>query len=157
MKKEIKSYISFTRTERAGLIGISVLLIILIGIRATMYLWIHPTGNSERDKKLVAAWEHFKLNNAANHSDIVISKKDYQDAFDDNTSPLPEVININSADSITLVRLKGIGPVTAGKIIARRKQSYFTDVNQLLEICHMPKSTFEIIKPHLTTKSPDSN
>ncbi len=109
MKKEIKSYISFTRTERAGLISISALLIILIGIRATMYLWVHSSGNSENDKNLAIAWGNFKLKNIKDHSSIGISKKDYQDAFDDNISPLPDLIDINSADSITLARLKGIG------------------------------------------------
>ena len=154
MKKELKSYVSFTRAERAGLIGISLLLLLLIAVRATMYLWVHPAGDPEKDKQIIAAWKNFKQNNWESDSSSDLPKKNYEDAFDDNTSPLPDIIDINSADSATLIRLKGIGPVTAGKIIARRKQHYFTNVDQLLEVCRMPKSTFALIKVHLAVNIP---
>ena len=81
-------------------------------------------------------------------------KNDYQDAFDENKAPLPNIIDINIADSATLVRLKGIGPVTAGKIIERRnKKGPFTNINQLLEIRHFPEATFELLKKHLVVDS----
>src|SRR6185312_5700838 len=136
MKKLLKSYISFTRTEKMGLIGLCGLLLVLIVIRATMHTWVHPANNPDNDKKLVNAWGTFKRTQTTTKPvDTTIGNKDdYRDANDDNETPLPNIININTADSATLVRLKGIGPVTAGKIVARRKnKGAFTNIDQLRE------------------------
>ena len=151
MKKLVKSFISFTRTERIGLVALSALLVILIAIRGTMHLWVHPTNDTEKEKKLVAAWESFKRSQPVPKATDAAATNDYADASDDNATPLPNIININTADSGTLVRLKGIGPVTAGKIVARRKtKGVFTNVNQLMEVSSMSTATFEILRKHLT-------
>ncbi len=151
MKKPFKSYTSFTRTERFGLLCLSALVIILITIRATMHLWVHPANDTEKEKKLVAAWETYKRSQPVKKMvDTTGKTNDYQDAFDDNPTPLPNIIDINTADSATLVRLKGIGPVTAAKIVARRQNTGpFTNINQLLEIRRFPDATFKILKQHL--------
>jgi competence ComEA-like helix-hairpin-helix protein len=154
MKKSIKSFISFSRTERTGLVCLCAFLVILIIIRTAMHLWVRPHTDTENEKKLVAAWEAFKRDNPSiKTSDTALqSKKDYQDAFDDNEMPLPNIINLNTADSATLVRLKGIGPATAHKIIVRRKKTGpFTDINQLKEVGRFPAATFEMLKKHLIT------
>ncbi len=179
MKKQLKSYISFSRTERAGLIGLCAVLIILIAIRATMHLWVHPAEGVSKNTKLEAAWQKFKNEHPANSkneddssgnntvdkisiayhnidTNPIVKKKsrDYEDALDDNETPMPDIININTADSTTLVRLKGIGPATAAKIIARRKeQGPFTNVDQLLKVRHIPDATFKILRQHLTVNS----
>ncbi len=151
MKKLLKSFTSFTRTERIGLVALSALLIILIAIRATMHLWVHTPDDSESQKKLVAAWETFKRSQPVQKTKDVSNNNDYADASDDNPEPLPNIINLNTADSATLVRLKGIGPATARKIVTRRKnKGLFTSVDQLLEVSSMPTATFEILKKHLT-------
>ena len=152
MKKLLRSFTSFTRTERMGLVGLCGLLVVLMAIRATMHLWAHPATDPEKNKQLVAAWETFKRSHPAiKTTDTGSSKNDYQDAFDDNEAPLPAIVNINTADSATLVRFKGIGPATAGKIIARRKaKGPYTSVNQLLEIRSFPEATFKILKAHLS-------
>jgi DNA uptake protein ComE-like DNA-binding protein len=154
VKKQFRSYTSFTRTERIGLAGLCALLIIFIAVRATMYLWVHPDGNSDKDKKLMAAWGTFNRSQPAATDDTTEkTKKDYQDTFDDNPTHLPDVININTADSATLVRLKGIGPVTAGKIVARRKnKGPYTSISQLSEAGSFSTATFELLKKHLTIK-----
>ena len=150
MKKLIKSYISFTRTERIGLVCLCALLIILITVRATMPLWVHPAKNTEKEKRLVAAWETFKRTQSKPVNDTAQKKNDYQDAFDENETPLPNVIDLNTADSATLVRLKGIGPVTAGKIVARRKKKGpYTNLEQLKEVGVFTVPAFEILKKHL--------
>jgi competence ComEA-like helix-hairpin-helix protein len=155
MKKYIKSYTSFTRAERLGLLCLSALLIILITIRATMYLWVHPANDIEKEKKLVVAWETFKRRQpAAKKTDADGNKNDYEDADDDNATPLPSIIDINTADSATLVRLKGIGPATAGKIVAYRENNGpFTNIDQLMEIRRFPEATFKILKEHLVVKT----
>lgn len=154
MKKSIKSFISFTRTERIGLVCLCAVLAALIAIRTTMHLWVHPQTDDENNKKIVAAWEAFKRDHVVTIAPDTASqpKKDYQDTYDDSNTPLPNIINLNTADSATLVRLKGIGPATAHKIVMRRKKSGpFTDVNQLKEVGRFPAATFEMLKKHLTT------
>jgi competence ComEA-like helix-hairpin-helix protein len=154
MKKQLKSYTSFSRIERMGLAGLCAILLILLTIRATMPLWMHPATDNEKEKKLIVAWEKFKRANPAINDSAKKEKNDYQDAFDENETPLPNIININTADSATLVRLKGIGPATAGKIMAwRKKKGPFTNINQLLEIRHFPAATFELLKKHLAIDS----
>lgn len=184
MKKLIKSYLSFSRMERMGLIVICTVIVILLATRATMHLWVHPAEDTGDQKKLVAAWEKYKsmqpaakevatdtitdtatptvtttttpdATDVATHkAHIQRTKNDYEDAIDNNETPMPDIININSADSATLVRLKGIGPATASKIIARRKaQGPFTSVDQILEVRHIPDATFEILKKHLTVNT----
>ena len=151
MKKEFKSYLSFTRFERLGLVCLSASLIILITIRLTMHLWVHPENDTETSQKLVAAWERFKHSQPIEKkSDSSGSKNDFEDASDENETPLPNITDLNTVDSATLVRFKGIGPATAGKIIARRKkEGPFTDIDQLLEIRKFPDATFKILKEHL--------
>jgi competence protein ComEA len=79
--------------------------------------------------------------------------KDFQDRFDENTAPMPDIININTADSATLVRLKGIGPATAHKILLRRtEKGPFTAIVQLKECGRIPSATFSIIAPHLSVR-----
>jgi DNA uptake protein ComE-like DNA-binding protein len=151
MKKALRSYLSFSRTERVGLVCLGALIIILIIIRTTMSLWVHPVNDTEKERQLIAAWEVYKRSQPK--TDSTHEKNDYQDAFDDNDAPLPAIIELNSADSATLVRLKGIGPVTAGKIVARRREKGpFTHIDQLKEVGAFAPETFEILKKHLTIR-----
>ena len=153
VKKNLQSYISFTRTERLGLLCLCSLLVILITIRATMHFWVHPASDPDKDRELAAAWAAFKEKEAPPqgadaHS---VANKDFQDAG--STIPLPDTINLNTADSSTLVQLKGIGPATAKKIIARRTtKGPFTDVDQLKEVGSFSSATFDLLKRHLGVK-----
>lgn len=152
MKKLLKSYITFTRTERIGLLCLSGVLVILLIVRATMYLWVQPDNNEEQNKKLIASWQVFKRSQPT-QIEVERNKnptKEHQDAMDENTSPLPDIIDLNTADSATLVRLKGIGPVTAGKIVARRKnKGPFTNIDQLSETGAFNSETLSMLKKHL--------
>jgi hypothetical protein len=149
MKKEIRSYLSFTRAERTGLVCLCALLLVLIGARATMYLWVLPPGDNEKNTKLATGLRNFENNAQQYDRATAMPKKDFQDTFDENTAPLPDSINLNTADSAMLVRLKGIGPATASKIIARRKKHHFSNVSELMQVRHFPEQTFELLKQHL--------
>lgn len=64
--------------------------------------------------------------------------------------PLPASINLNTADSALLVRLNGIGPVLAHKIVERRKLlGGFLNHEQLLEIYRFPDTTFRMLREKL--------
>lgn len=145
----LRSFTTFSRAEQTGVLGLSVLLILLIALRATMSLWVTP-ADSDKQQKITAAWDAFKRSQPAALNDTVKQSSGFQDAFDDNPDPLPAIIDLNLADSATLVRLKGIGPVTAGKIIARRKnKGPFTNISQLSEVGSFSSETLSILKNHL--------
>jgi hypothetical protein len=71
-------------------------------------------------------------------------------SYEDEYGPLPATININKADSITLIRLKGIGPVLAHRILQKRKKlNGFTSISQLLAVHHFSDSTARYLKQKL--------
>lgn len=64
--------------------------------------------------------------------------------------PEPAFLNLNSTDSASLVRLNGIGPTLAHKIIARRQAlGGFIRHEQLTEIYRFPDSTFQQLQQKL--------
>jgi len=65
--------------------------------------------------------------------------------------PLPAIIDLNTSDSATLVRLNGIGPTLAHKIVLRRTAlgGYFRH-EQLLEVYKFSDTTFAMLKAHLS-------
>jgi DNA uptake protein ComE-like DNA-binding protein len=132
MKKAFQSYTSFTSNERKGLIALSVLLLLLLTVRLTMHLWVHPDIDTDKQKRLAAAWDAFK-------------KKAALEAG----THIPDIIDINTADSATLVSLKGIGPVTAHNIIVRRISRPFTNISQLKEVGAFSEMAFEELKQNL--------
>jgi len=60
------------------------------------------------------------------------------------------VVELNSADSIQLLKIKGIGPFYAKKILnMRSKMGGFIDQEQLVELEIIPDSTFQKIKDQI--------
>lgn len=117
-----------------------------------MYLWVQPDDNEAQNKKLIASWDVFKRSQKTEIEEERNKNptKEHQDAMDENTSPLPDIIDLNTADSATLVRLKGIGPVTAGKIVARRTyKGPFTNIDQLSETGAFNRETLSMLRKHL--------
>lgn len=122
-----------------------------------MRLWVHPQEDTEKEKQLLARWEAFRHNEPeqVDNTTTPAPVKDFQDAGDQSPIPLPDTININTADSATLVRLKGIGPVTAHKIIVRRsKQGPFKNISQLSEAGHFSAGTLQLLGKHIVFHTP---
>lgn len=151
VKKAAHSYISFTRTERMGLVALCVTILLLITVKATMHLWAHQeTGNAE-EQRLAAAWSTYKDRQPKLLPDSMAMQAEYIDASEKGSAPIPLIININTADEATLVRLKGIGPVAAAQIIEyRTTKGPFTDIGQLKEVIVISDNNFEILKDHLS-------
>jgi len=64
------------------------------------------------------------------------------------------IIDINSSDSATLVRLPGIGPVISARIIKyRRLLGGFARIDQLKEVYGLSVETFEVIKGRIFADS----
>ena len=61
------------------------------------------------------------------------------------------LVNLNSADQATLETLPGVGPVTAGAILAwRTDNGGFTSVDELLEVDGIGEATLEDLAPLVT-------
>lgn len=64
--------------------------------------------------------------------------------------PLPATLDLNTTDSATLVRLNGIGPTLAHKIIEKRKLlGGYLKHEQLLEVYKFSDSTFTMLRQKL--------
>ncbi len=151
MKKSIRSFVTFTRTERIGLVCLCGLLLVFIVIRVTMCYWVHPTSDADKEQKINAAWEVFKRSQQDKKDANPKGNREYEYTADSSQNNRTDIIDLNTADSVTLVSLKGIGPVTAGKIVARRNtRGPFTDINQLKEVGSFSAATFELLKKQLT-------
>lgn len=71
-------------------------------------------------------------------------------------APLPATINLNTADSALLVRLNGIGPVLAHRIVEKRALlGGFISHKQLLELYPFPDSTFHMLCDKLEIRPED--
>lgn len=168
MKEGLRSFVSFTKAERLGIWALAVLILVLIVVRVTMVYWVHPPIMLSDDPKLAAANEVYQrsqekddeTNNAgpaatmaeptvAHDEDKAGTAESYTDKSDKNKKPLPEFININKADSGTLVRLKGIGPSTAHKIIVARAVHPLKSMDDLNAIRKLPAATNELLERHI--------
>lgn len=68
--------------------------------------------------------------------------------------PEPEQVDVNTTDMATLVRLRGIGPFYAQKILDRRKAlGGYIKHEQLLEAYRFPDSTYDMLKRKLIIQS----
>jgi DNA uptake protein ComE-like DNA-binding protein len=154
MKKRIKSFVTFTRAERIGYVALSVLLLLLIAVRATMSLWVHPQINADDQKRLAEAWETFKRSQPVMaHTNDADTGGSTDEVFYKGSDPIPDTINLNKADSALLVRIKGIGPVTAHRILARIKgKGPFTDINQLKEVGRFDDAAIKVLSKHLVVE-----
>lgn len=59
------------------------------------------------------------------------------------------LININTADAAELMKLKGVGEKTAGKIIEYRTQSPFEKPEDIMNVKGIGEKKFEDIKDHI--------
>lgn len=74
----------------------------------------------------------------------------WQSHFRNNYEPLPATIDLNRTDSATLVRLNGIGPALAHRIVERRRAlGGFLRHEQLLEVFRFNDTTFNMLKEKL--------
>lgn len=84
--------------------------------------------------------------NNNNHS--AFNNNKYPSFYKDE--PLPATIDLNKADSSLIVRLRGIGPTLAHKIVTRRNAlGGFIKHEQLLELYKFPDTVFAMLKEKL--------
>jgi competence ComEA-like helix-hairpin-helix protein len=158
----IKDYFSFNRKEQRGLF---VLISILTGLIVTD-AFISDVLSQKRVNFSEFAKEITAFEKELNHMDSIENlekQKKYQkrysasfgngrDSIKQNDSPEKEifVIELNSADTFDLQRLRGIGPSFAKRIVKYRERlGGFREKSQLLEVFGIDTQKYNEIKDHL--------
>jgi len=164
----IKDYFSFNRKEQRGLF---VLISILTGLIfadafVSEVLPQKPVDFSEFAKEVAAFQKEIILMDSM---DKLEKQKKYTMRYAGNFGTFSDsgngyksqvkeifIIELNSADTFELQRLRGIGPSFAKRIIKYRERlGGYLEKSQLLEIFGMDTAKYNGIKDHLTV-NPDS-
>jgi len=167
MLKKLSKKIGFTETEIKVIIFLAVGFLIGFGIKIYNDN-SKPEYKSYDYTKEDSLFNYYNnraeknLNDEKNRKEdkIVGSKEEVLDfgstRFEKKKSlPPPEEksINLNEADFETLIRLPGIGKITAQKIIdLRTKKSKFENLEELMEVKGIGKVKFNKIKKFLYIK-----
>lgn len=131
MNNLFKSYTSFSRTERVGILALLLLIGVLILARATMHLWVQPEEVELSQVTIPANKGKKKVQN--------LNTQYYQQA-------IGEKINLNTADSLMLVSLPGIGKGLSHRILERRcKLGKFTNMEQVFEVYMFKEETKQML------------
>lgn len=143
MKNQIKHFFDtffyFNTNERKGLISLLILVVFIQAIAFAYQKYAH-----QKEVPLLSIVQLDWIKDTAQTN--AFYPKDYPNAFKKNSFPKDTIyptkkvllkypVDLNTADSITLVALPKIGPFLAGKIVAfRTKLGGFHSIQQLTEI-----------------------
>jgi competence ComEA-like helix-hairpin-helix protein len=144
----LKTYFTFSKGERNGILVLLVILLIVIvsifGISRT------PSNNSKVD---YTAFKN-EIDSLFVEDSVKTIKKEYYSSKSDTfhkSKSKPILVELNSSDSSELTKLSGIGPVFASRILKYRKLlGGFYQINQLQEVYGLKEETIQKIKDHIT-------
>jgi DNA uptake protein ComE-like DNA-binding protein len=162
----IKDYFTFNRMEQRGLFVLLTILFILIIANEVVPFVIRPKPvDMSGFEKEITAFEKSvsladSLENQARNSKYKKFHSSASGLGNDSSGrykPYPNDdlrIELNSADTFALQRLRGIGPSFARRILKYRERlGGYIDKSQLLEIWGMDTSRYNSIKEHLVVNS----
>ncbi len=110
-----------------GIIALLLLILVLIAVRFTLQLWVKP--------------EEVELT----HVELPVKHK-VQDLNKQYYQPSGEKINLNTADSLTLITLPGIGKGLSHRILERRRQlGRFSNMQQVFEAYKFKQQTKDML------------
>lgn len=157
MSSFLKSYISFTRKERAGIIALLILLVLLIIGRVTMRLFVTPDTSELQQQKLAQAWASFQKEQntlATEHKDSIIStmaqgnaKPQYQ-AKNTITQKL-FFFDPNTIDSTGLRRLGLKEKTTMILLHWRAKGKVFHKKEELKKLYTLTEEEYNRLEPYI--------
>jgi len=130
MENRQGAYADLTSTERRGIAGLTILLLLLLALRFFIGYITGAPATSPAQEKLTVAWESQKKAGR-----VAVQK------------PADTIININTADSLSLLSLYGIGPKLSHRILEKRQQSGpFKSYEELWALYHFSKEVKEELK-----------
>jgi len=124
MKEWQPTYTRFSRNERAGILALLILLLVIASGRL-LFRYNSPQSSGQMsENKLKEQWE------AKSRANIMQQVN--------NTA----LIDLNTADSIMLLSLDGVGPAITHRILNRRReQGTFKNYGQLWQLYHFNSNT----------------
>lgn len=138
MNNLLKSYSSFTRTERMGIVALLILMVIWAIAKFGMQYWVHPAQLTTELVKAPSKQKPPTDNQVQNIAPVTKGK-----------------IDLNTADSLTLVSLHGIGKGLSHRILERRRQlGHFSNMQQVFEVYKFKQETKEMLLEKTTINPP---
>lgn len=138
------TFFNLTRSQRMGVIGLSILAFILV----LLNIILPPIWNKKQYERYSISWEIDSLS-----QEEVVNKggKDTTYSYKINSPNFIKnenvVIDINTANPENLKRVRGIGEVLSKRIVNYREAlGGFYDKNQINEVYGINDSMFNIIK-----------
>lgn len=152
IKFYITEYFSFSKGEKVGILVLVTIIILIVTFSYLISFFIHASPKidvSEFEKEIA---------NFEQASDSIITRTSSKKIVRNYFSQRPKAsivsssikVELNTADSISLEKLPGIGPVFAGRIIKYRTilGGYYSP-KQLSEIYGMKPDLLEKVSDHL--------
>ena len=170
MKRIWQAYISFNRTERMGVLALLIMLTILIGIKATMHLWVPSPTGSAAEQQYAVAWEAFKSKYSARNAesyppyskDTIVKTKTVTEKADKSVKEHmkieePQVklfpFDPNTIDSAGLRRL-GLREKTAAILLHwRAKGKVFYHKEELKKVYTLTEEDYNRLEPYIIIKN----
>jgi len=156
----VEDYLTFNRTEQRGIIILLFVLfsLVLANILIPSETLLKPVDFSSFDREADAfekAWQkaadeedRFKRERTQKNRRSLGSFYSDTSARQTNKQKISFVVELNSADTFDLQRLKGIGPAFARRIVNyREKLGGFLDKSQLLEVFGMDSVRYGYLSP----------
>ncbi len=155
MKPGIKAYFTFNRTERWGVMALVILLLVLVGVKATMHLWLKPEKNEAKEQAMRTAWQVFKTKQVA---EADAAKQSPQNAATKDTTvpkshvaakPVLFAFDPNTVDSATLRRFGLREKTTSIFLHWRAKGKVFRRKEELRKVYTLTEEEYLRLEPYI--------
>jgi len=158
-----RAFTSFTRTERMGIISLLLLIAILLAVKATMHLWVHPSYNREQEVRLNAQWQQLKARTTKepplynySHTDTLSTKRNNHLSEVSNKKNAAAEVKIkmfvfdpNTVDSIGLRKLGLREKTTAIFLHWRAKGKVFYNKEELKKVYTLTQEDYDRLEPYI--------
>ena len=156
--RSVRSFASFSKTERFGVVALAILLAILLAVKLSMKHLSKPHFDTGQELAYRDAYEHFEQaleieNEAAMHKADSAAIADTSHLYLDDGighKDFPDTLDINTATEKQFKMLKGVGTITARKIVAKRaEQGGFNNIEEFRKTCNLSDKVFQQLQIHL--------
>lgn len=142
--KWLKDYFDLSKKEEKGFIALLCIVFFLFGLQFFIVYFVPSKKTDFGNLKKFAG----QLQAGKTDSIKLDSLKSTELRAPKKTLTTP--VDLNTADSIKLMTIKGIGPTFAGRILAfRRNLGCFMEINQLLDVQGIGPEKFRYLQPQV--------
>ncbi len=148
----LKDYFYFTREERRGVVALLVVIAVLFGVR--IYLqWTVDSGQLTVNNSTTNSQLFTDVHQHVSTHDSPIGRITDSPKYKPYTKRTERevMLELNSADTLQLQELRGIGPGFARRIVKyREKLGGYYAKEQLMEIYGFTEELYGKVAPHIT-------